>query len=96
MTKQVDNVPVQRIYDGQVPDGSVPFKLTTVGKSVRTFLQATAGIGSIVVTALLASEEFKSLIGANPEWAWLLVAFPIATTVFTYLQNALDPTVKTI
>lgn len=74
----------------ELTPGAVPFKNTTVGKTVRTFLQTAAG----VLLLLAASEEFRNFVTDNyPQLAmWL----PLAASLFTAIQNGLDPNVKNI
>lgn len=72
---------------------SVPFKNTVVGKTVRTFFQSTAGILVLVLPTLLANQQFRDIITAHPSWSWVFAAFPVASAVFTAIQNAVDPTV---
>lgn len=80
----------------EVPASSVPFKNTTVGKTVRTLFQAALGTLLVVATALMASEDFRNLLLDNPEWSWVGVTLPVVIAALTFLQNFLDPTVKTI
>ena len=68
----------------------VPFKNTTVGKTVRTFLQVAGG----VVLLFATNEEFRNFVSNNfPE---LALYIPLAGALITAIQNALDPTVKNI
>lgn len=78
----------------QLAPDATPFKNTTLGKTIRTFYQCMAGVMTVIVPALIASDDFKKLINTYPQWAWILIALPTATAIWTAIQNALDPTVK--
>lgn len=86
MAKDVQPTEVIAAID---PD-KVPFKNTTVGKTVRTFFQAIAGV--LLVFAL--SDEFRNFI--TDRYPELAVFLPLAAALFTAVQNALDPNVKNI
>lgn len=68
----------------------VPFKNTTVGRTFRTFFQSAAGL--LLVFAL--SDEFRTFI--QDRFPELMAFFPLATALFTALQNAVDPHIKNI
>lgn len=71
----------------------IQHKNTTVGKTVRTFLQACAGAIPVALAALAVNEDFRRYIVDHPEWGWMLFVLPAATAFVTYIQNALDPSV---
>lgn len=66
----------------------IPFKNTTVGKTLRTLFQSAAGI--LLVFAL--SDDFRVFV--TTRYPSLAVFLPLATALATALQNGLDPSVK--
>lgn len=72
----------------QLAPEAVPFKNTAVGKTLRTLLQAVAGVALVFVV----SDEFRQFVTDN--YPQLVVFIPLAASLFTALQNLLDPNVK--
>lgn len=72
----------------QLSPDKVPFKNTTTGKTIRTFLQTTAGIVAIFVL----SDDFRHYV--TNSYPALALYIPLLTAFFTALQNGIDPNVK--
>lgn len=88
MAKSKSTLPTEAVVE--LTPEATPFKNTTVGKTIRTFLQTTAGIVSIFVL----SEDFRNYV--TNSYPTLAVYIPLLTALFTLVQNGIDPNVKNI
>ncbi len=92
MTKKEEKMKMEEAIAEQTPL-PVQHKNTTVGKTVRTGLQAFAGLLVTVVPVLIVNDDFRNYVNAHPDWTWLLIVLPLVVSLATYVQNYLDPTV---